>query len=151
MNIKTQKREEIKIVGLAMQTDVFKCQKDAPKLWDKFMRTAKLIKKVKKIGEYYGVALVNGECSFRYIAGVEVEDFDDVPDSMITYTIPSSKYAIFEHKGLLSKLGNTYADLYESVMPKSGLKQKKFWFEKYDDRFDKNSKDSVMELWIAVE
>jgi predicted transcriptional regulator YdeE len=146
-----KEREEFKIIGIAIQTDVFKCKKDAFTLWGHFMRRFSEIKDIKDPNVCYGLSLVNGECSFKHIACVEVKKTDNIPRGMVSEIVPKSKYAVFEYKGLISQIGKMYADLYENIIPNSGLKQKKFWFERYDPRFKKESKDSVMEIWIAVE
>ena len=49
---------------------------------------------------------------FTYLACVEVSCFNHIPSKMISKIIPSSKYAVFTHKGSLEGLKSTYAYIY---------------------------------------
>ena len=151
--VKTAEKEEFKVIGLECHTNVQECasgNSPAPKLWEDFLKRSGEIKN-RKGKEFYGVSCVTGECSFKYIVGVVVGDFKDVPINMVEAIVPKSKYVIFEHKGTLKSLPETYRKLYEKDMPATGLKQKDVWLEVYDERFKMDSEDSVMEILVAVE
>ncbi len=151
--VKRVARDEFKVIGLECHTSVQECsgpKNPAPKLWADFRKRLSEIK-TRKSDKFYGVSCVTGECDFKYIVGVEVEDFKGIPANMVEAIVPAANYAVFEHKGTLKTLPKTYAKLYEKDMPATGLKQREFWLEVYDKRFKENSKDSVMEIWVAVE
>jgi AraC family transcriptional regulator len=143
-------KNEFKLVGYDIETSVQGCSAVLPDLWIKFMQDLDKIKGKK--GEYnYGLCRVTGECSFRYVASVEVENFDGVPEGMVKEVVPPQKYAKFTHRGKLTELGKTYWKIQSKLLPESGLKQKKdFWFELYDDRFDQISDDSEMDIYIPI-
>ena len=44
------------------------------------------------------------EVGFTYVAGVEVERLDSVPDEMIALTVPANTYAVMTHRGHVSRL-----------------------------------------------
>jgi AraC family transcriptional regulator len=150
--MKTTERENIKIVGIECHTTVEECMKDnkMPKLWKKFMATEKKIKN-RVDGRYYGMCIAEGECGFRYIAGVEVKDFNKIPKGFVKFEAPKSKYAVFTHKGNLDKLNETYGRIYEKDMPASKLKQKNIWFELYDERYKHDSDNSEFDIYCSVE
>jgi AraC family transcriptional regulator len=154
MEYKIVNKPEIKLIGIECLTDVEECSgpnNPAKALWKKFMERLGEIKH-RKGTLFYGASFVTGECSFRYMAAVEVENFEDIPEGMVKATAPPEKYAVWTHKGRLETLKNTYGYLYEKGMPESGLKQKKdFWLEMYDERFKEDSDDSEMDLYIPVE
>ena len=47
-----------------------------------------------------------------YMAATEVTDLNHVPKGMTTMTIPPGKYAMFTHKGAVSKIGLTVNYIY---------------------------------------
>jgi AraC family transcriptional regulator len=105
-----------------------------------------------KIGDtHYGACFTisNKDCSFRYIACVEVSDFKDVPRGMVKETVPAGKYAVYAHKGKLSSIGDTYG-FATSDIPNQGMKENGIWFEAYPKDWDPQSDRSVMEIWCGV-
>lgn len=152
-NMDVIEKGEMKVVGMEIDTSVQECIENnkCPGLWEDFMKRASEIKNRKDEKVCLGASKVTGECSFKYIACVEVTDFEDIPEGMVQWTIPASKYAVYTHKGKVINLSKTYAYLYEKVMPQSGLKQKDVWIEHYDERFKEDSDDSEMDILISVE
>lgn len=128
-----------------------------PKLWDKYlMRREEITSRSKPYD--LGVCMPVGndmqkthpdECF--YLAGTEVKDFQHIPQGMITRTIPAGEYAVFTHKGPLSKLDYTMNYIYGSWLPKSGRKLREAPdLELYDNRFDSNSEQSEFDIYIPV-
>lgn len=85
---------------------------------------------------------MDGNNSFKYLACVEVENIDHVPDRMVQRTIPSAQYAVFTHKGTVgeNKLDDLYKTLnyiYGTWLPDSNYELDKLVsdFELYDERF----------------
>ncbi|MFC1691585.1 GyrI-like domain-containing protein [Nanoarchaeota archaeon] len=156
MEPKIIEKPEFKIVGLEITTTVQECMGDKQRitqLWKNFMsRLGEIKNQVNgKVHYGYSITISKKECSFRHIACVEVSEFEDVPEDMVKETVPASKYAVWTHKGDIKRIGETYGRLYEKDMPESGLMQKEFWFELYDDRFNENTEDSECDIYVAVE
>jgi AraC family transcriptional regulator len=63
---------------------------------------------------------ITDEDEFGYVACVEVEDFCCLPEGMIKKVIPSSKYAVFTHRGPIQELKGTYNYIYGAWLPNSG-------------------------------
>lgn len=152
--VEIKEKPEFKVVGKEIETTVQECMTNNPhpKLWTDFMQhLSKIQNRVGNI--FYGVSkeISKKDCNFTSMACVEVSDLGNIPEGLVGKTVPSSKYAVFEHKGKVEDLTKTYQRLYEKDLPASGLKQKDIWLEVYDDRFKENSEDSVMEIWVAVE
>ena len=93
--------------------------------------------------------------TFTYFIGKEISDFSTIPEGMVSYIIPSTKYAIFTAKGntkseLGFKLGEVWNYFFETWLPSSGYTQAGLCapnslsayneeaspnFELYDERF----------------
>jgi AraC family transcriptional regulator len=155
MEVKIVEKEAMKIVGMKTTTTIK--NNNIPQLWDKFNKKSCSIPNVKVQKVSLGVCPsvdvkeFNEEVPFDYIAGIIVENFDNVPDGMVTYEIPAQKYAVLTHKGALDKLQETYCYFY-SVWPKeSGMEFKGgAEFELYDERFIFGSPDSEMDIYRPV-
>lgn len=86
----------------------------------------------------------------QYIACLLVEQQTELPDGMISYSVPASKYACFTHNGVIHNLGNTVNEIYDGF-----LKQGTFAhagaadIELYDDRFCMDD-TSKMEYWVSI-
>lgn len=155
MEVKIVKKEAMKIIGMKTTTTIK--NNNIPQLWDKFNKVNCSIKNVKVQRVALGICPpveikdFNEESPFDYITGLIVENFDDVPEGMLTYEIPAQKYAVITHKGALDKLQETYNYLY-SVWPKES--EMKFSggpeFELYDERFMFASAESEMDIYRPV-
>ena len=88
---------------------------------------------------------------FEYVAGFEVTRADNLPEGMVVRMVPEQKYAVFEHRGSLKSLGETYQNIYQVWLPQSGLKiAAPFDMEVYTDEFKDFSPDSVFYIYVPV-
>lgn len=69
----------------------------------------------------------NGDFSYRIC--VEVNDFDNIPDGFIGFTLPSAKYAVFKTKQ--SELGKFWENFYGVWLPSTGYEQPNCVFSNY--------------------
>jgi AraC family transcriptional regulator len=100
----------------------------------------------------YGVCC-NGDDAgnFDYIAGVEVQDFTDLPREFSRVRIPEQKYAVFTHRDHISTIRRTVNTIWNEWLPASGLKAADAPnFERYDENFDPVSGSGGLEIWIPV-
>lgn len=96
-----------------------------PDLWRRFLSK---ISSIKNIVDYatYGVSIYTEESDksdvfkFDYLVGCQVKSFNNIPKGMVSYEIPSGKYAVFTHKGLGRYLIDTYNFIYRTWLPSSG-------------------------------
>lgn len=147
--------DEFKIIGLSCTTTSTENNEKAiiPALWDKFIPRIGEIKNFVSSTRTLGLCEIieNSDDSFTYVCCKEVKNFDFIPEGMIAKVVPSSRYAVFTHKGNVENLGETYDYIYGSWLPKSGyeINGVKHDFELYDERFD-NSPSSEMEIYIPI-
>jgi len=145
---------EFKVIGMRY---FGKNQNDEiPGLWDKFVpRMGEITQKVNP-DLCYGLCIPNEDTSqtgeFEYIAGFEVDNFDDIPVDMVCCTIPAQRYAVFTHKGHVSKLKDTFAYIFDTWQKESGASITDGpEFELYDERFcPQNQDESELDIYVPI-
>lgn len=94
----------------------------------------------------------NTENMMRYLAVVEVSEYEDIPEGFSTYTIPKTTYAAFENKGLGNTTVHTITYIYGTWLPQSKFKRSAGDdMEIFDSRFDLNDENSVSKYLIPVQ
>lgn len=104
-------------------------------------------------GVTYGVgANFDEDNSFDYITGVEVKSFADLPEGFATIRLPARRCAVFTHRGHVSGIPTTMGGIWRDWLPASGHKFADApFFERYDRRFDPQTGNGEVELWLALE
>jgi AraC family transcriptional regulator len=71
---------------------------------------------------------------------------------MVVRMVPEQKYVVFEHRGSLKTLGQTYQNIYQAWLPQSGLQMAaSFDMEVYTDEFkDFTPDDSGFYIYVPV-
>lgn len=152
-------KEAFKVIG--MDTKFSMKNNVIPQLWQKFMTRMGEIKRSLNPGTALGICETaceknykdfTEETEFTEIACLEVEDFEFVPEGMVTRTIDTHEYAVFTHRGELSKLNHTYDYIYKQWLPDSGYRVgANFDFELYDHRFNPmDQKNSEIDIYFPV-
>jgi predicted transcriptional regulator YdeE/DNA-binding transcriptional MerR regulator len=91
------------------------------------------------------------EGAFEYVAAVEMNRADNLPDWAVVRMIPESTYAVFPHVGPVEGLKNTYNEIYQAWLPQSGYEPSSpFDMEVYTDEFHGFTPDSVMYIYLPV-
>lgn len=133
------------------------------RLWCDFIGRMGEVKNNNRPGVAYGICSCGPECKpeecickcevvgFSYMACVEVSNADQAPSGMVAKTIPTSKYAVFTHKGSLDKLSNTYNYIYTTWLQNSDYEQSGFYcFELYDNRFNPSDENSEIDIYLPI-
>lgn len=142
------------IHGLSPETTNFKV---IPPLWEKFWgRTSEIKHRIgqEMFGIIYGLpeAQRSHPDELQYIAAVAVSSVENVPEGMSSHTIPASTFAVFIHRGPITKIADTCREIYRVWLPQSGYEQTEIAdVERYDHRFCPDGEDSEMEYWISVQ
>ncbi len=121
-------------------------------LWDEFILRKSEIGNVIKKDDILGICEympnITDESEFEYIAGIEVADYNNIPDGMLSKTIPHSKYAVFTHKGKMNELKTTYNNIYGRWLPLSGNELAEMdTIELYSLN---NNQDSTLDIYIPI-
>jgi AraC family transcriptional regulator len=94
---------------------------------------------------------------FEYMTGVEVESASGIPAEFSVVTVPAQRYAIFLHRGHISRLQETFDVVWRKALPESGYKIARAvtgapdFFEFYTSAFDPNTLTGDIELWIPIQ
>nr|WP_216855474.1 GyrI-like domain-containing protein [Paenibacillus alba] len=125
------------------------------KLWRSFrQRLFEIERKPDTEDIFYAVIELTGrQWEVTYIACVEVAGEESVvPLGMVAKLLPVVTYAIFTHKGTLSRLNDTFQYIYETWLPQSGSVRTNYpEFVRYDHRYlGPMNEDSVLDIYIPV-
>lgn len=155
--------EEIKMIGMKKKfISVLSTEKNnhivIPELWDQYLKNENKIK-YKKSSTRIGICMPLNDNEVKshsdeclYLAGTEVTNIEDVPKDMVAQIVPAGNYAIFTHKGSLDQIGYTINYIYGSWLPKSGRKLREAPdLEVYDERFNFDSTNSEVDIYIPIE
>lgn len=154
MEPRITQRDNFTVIGLKCRTTL---QNNViPKLWDDFGKRMEEIKNASGNRACFGICFYEagdapGGQYFSYLASLEVTDASQLPEGMVAREIPAAEYAVFEHRGSLETLQQTYRFIYSDWLVNSGYKMVGSQdFELYDQRFKFGQPDSVMEIWIPI-
>ena len=145
-------RPQVKIVGIVSrytEEDL-----DIETLWSAFRPSVNQIKN--RVGnDAFGIYEEYREnedsVGFSYICSVEVSDFDDVPEGMISREIPEQLYAVFQHKNALTQLHETLKYIWGSWLPKSKYNYiEKPDFELYAPSKKPGDQNKILFLYIPI-
>lgn len=88
---------------------------------------------------------------FERWAAVEVSDFDNVPNELETFVLPSGQYVVFLHKGDTKQFAKTFQYILETWLPSSEyLLDDRPHFEILGDKYKNNDPTSEEEIWIPI-
>ncbi len=130
-------------------------QGEIPQLWDKFVPIMDTIPGRINTNVCYGVVNPFGPKEGRemdYVSAVEVEDFENVPEGMVAAEVPKAYYAVFTHKGPISRFMETVQYVYGEWIKDPGMKLGDTpHFELYDEKFKGDEEDSECYIYVPVE
>ncbi len=95
---------------------------------------------------------MNKDVLFSEVAGIEVSSFDGLPETFVRKTIPVGRYAVFTHRGTLTKLPQTFDYIWGTwfLTTKEEMDSRED-FEMYDSRYlGYGHPDSEVDLFIPV-
>ncbi|MTI86941.1 MAG: AraC family transcriptional regulator [Balneolaceae bacterium] len=104
----------------------------------------------------YGVCFTDPKspAGIRYVCAVEVSAKLDLPESFIHLKLPPYQYAVFGHKGPASTLHSTIQTIWDEWLPQSNyqlVSNAGFFFERYGELFNPQTRRGDIEVWIPVE
>lgn len=105
-------------------------------------------------GVWYGLCDQFNEMdsTFRYTAGVAVDEPREVPESLDVIRLPAQTYLAFKHKGHISELRHTMNAIWGEYMASSPHEANgdQPLFELYDEKFDARTGSGGLEIWIPI-
>jgi AraC family transcriptional regulator len=93
----------------------------------------------------------NPNTVFDKWAVVEVSDFENVPQNMEMFTLPTGLYAVFLYRGDARNFSGTFQYIFETWLPNSEYTlDNRPHFEILGEKYKNNSPDSEEEIWVPV-
>ena len=88
---------------------------------------------------------------FERWATVEVASFDNVPNEMETYTLPTGLYAVFLYKGTSTDVSSFYQNIFTVWIPNSAYAlDDRAHFEVLGEKYKNDDLSSEEEIWIPI-
>jgi AraC family transcriptional regulator len=143
---------ELLLAGLA-ETYAYDRTEGIPSLWQRFNAHFGHVPGQRGSIAYGVCTHSDGETgSFRYMAAMEVESTDALPDGFSTLKLPRQRYAVFVHRGHISAIAATAHHIFADWLPQSGYRHGEVpdMFERYDERFDPHSGMGAVEIWVPL-
>jgi len=149
------KMEEMTVAGFQVMNTM---EHDAMmKVWGDFMSVVGKLP-CDPSAPYYGVNFFTEDYNpqdhtgFGYMACAPVLSTEKLPEGVVARKIPARDYIVFEHKGPLKYLEESFNYIFYKYLPQSDYKALfTDVLEVYDCRFDAESLDSIIEIWMPVE
>jgi AraC family transcriptional regulator len=139
------------IAGLGGRFTQETAPKQIPKLWEKFVPHLGNVPGQQGEATYGVCCNPDGKGGFEYIAGVEISKLDDLPEKYRWIEIQPQYYAVFEHKGSLDTLPQTFQYIWKTWLPQSGREAADAPdFERYSDDFNPKLNTGVLEIWLPL-
>lgn len=124
---------------------------EIPQLWGEFAARIDTIDAIAEPHVSYGVMGRYDENmgGMDYMAGVSVDNAEELPEGMTAWEIDAHTYAVFE--ATLPTLGEAFGQVYNSWLPASDYQAvPDFCFERYPENFNPEDPDSKMSIYIPV-
>lgn len=101
----------------------------------------------------YGVCYNTDEAgNFDYLCGVELMSPAGIPPELSSVSIPEQRYAVFAHRGPVSRIGETFAAIWNRWLPGSGHQVAEApSFELYPEDFDPQTNPTGVEIWVPLQ
>ena len=137
-------------VGLS-ERHSFESPQGIPAQWQKFMAAYGDIPNRKGAIPVGVSANMDDDGNFQYVCAVEVSKFSGAPRGLIEMRVPAQNYVIFRHGGHVSKIGATYAAIWNQWLPdQNRVAADGPCIERHLETFDPRTGLGGVEIWIPL-
>lgn len=129
---------------------------DIPAQWQRFVSYLDQIRG--RVGRItYGVCwnAFAAENGIDYLSGVEVSSLSGLPSEFGHASLPAQRYAVFQHAGHVSQVGQTCAQIERwargsgrELVPEAAASPS--FFERYGEGFDPRTGLRDIEIWVPI-
>jgi len=141
----------MRIAGLQERFEQSNAHVGIPALWTRFHEMAGRIPGA-VAGAAFGASLnVDADCSFDYMAGVEVRGTEALPEGVALLQVEAHRYAVFTYNGPIWDIKRVYHTIFNQWLPESGhVAAKSPTLERYTEEHDSTTGICRFELWIPL-
>jgi AraC family transcriptional regulator len=140
----------VSVVGLAERCS-FDTTITIPAQWQRFMECYDAIPYKRHqipIGVNYGA---DDDGRFQYLCGAEVHRFGEHSRELVHLEIGPRQYAVFEHRGHVSTIYETYRSIWNDAMPATGRAVADApVIERHNPAFNPRTGEGGLTLWIPL-
>jgi AraC family transcriptional regulator len=140
----------VRVVGLAERCS-FDTTITIPAQWQRFMECYDAIPYKRDeipVGISYSA---DDDGQFLYMCGAEVHRFEERPRGLLHLEIPARPYAVFEHRGHVSTIYETYRSIWNEAMPATGRAVADApVIERHNPAFNPRTGEGGLTLWIPL-
>jgi AraC family transcriptional regulator len=98
-----------------------------------------------------GVSTAGDDGEMVYVCAAEVSRFGAIPKGLTKLTLRPATYVVFEHKGHITTLQQTYVAIWNDWFPGSGKTPAEApGFERHNPTFDPRTGNGGVTIWIPV-
>ncbi len=89
---------------------------------------------------------------FQCLTGVAVSDISGLQPELTAMRLPALRYAVFSHRGHVSKMRASVHTVFNRMVPELGLETAGVpsFIERYGSQFDPESGLGEVELWVPL-
>jgi AraC family transcriptional regulator len=130
--------------------------KDIPALWQRMGPYFDSLPEQVGRSAYGLVIDLSDSRQFDYVAGIEVSSAVNLPNELISISIPAQHYAAFPHREHVTKLKDTMTAVWREWLPSSGYQLRRDstdspgMIEYYGPKFDPKTGIGDVEVWVPV-
>jgi AraC family transcriptional regulator len=140
----------LRVVGLRERCS-FDTTITIPAQWQRFMACYDAIPQKRDRIPIGMTCAADEEGQFDYVCGAEVHRFAERSSSLCQLEIPPRPYAVFEHRGHVSTIYETYRSIWNEAMPASGRAVADApVIERHNATFDPGTGEGGLTLWIPL-
>jgi AraC family transcriptional regulator len=142
--------QSVRVVGLAERCS-FETTVNIPAQWQRFMERYDVIPHKRDhipIGVTYSA---DDEGQFLYMCGAAVHRFGERSSELLHLEIPQRQYAVFEHRGHVSTIYETYRSIWNEAIPATGRAVTDApVIERHNPAFNPRTGEGGLTLWIPL-
>ncbi len=142
--------DAILVVGLA-EPMTFETTHRIPAQWQRFVPYMEAIADIVPTMPVGVAAAFDDAGAYEYICALEVRRFGETPASLRKLSIAPQTYAVFQHRGHVSGINDTYLAIWNDLLPEMGLTVLDApSIERHNSAFDPSTGEGGLEIWIPV-
>lgn len=148
MNIRLQKREELRLCGYSVETSLATSVEDITRLWGKFMATGEGSADPKaEPTNFYGLMWSTEGERYCYLISKESSLWKRSEEGTVRKVVPAGEFAVASIPALHSSI-DAWTEFYEEALAKAGLQPAPGHV--YDFEYYPQGDNGDYELWTPV-
>ncbi|GIO27976.1 GyrI-like domain-containing protein [Ornithinibacillus bavariensis] len=143
---------EIRLVGFRVVCEGNKYQEEISKAAALLKERTTEIKNVLHSGRQVGAFVVDASTDDQdgYWVCVQVSEYSDIPNDMVTLTVPPQRYATTMHNGPIYSIMNSYEKLHQWIADKGLQRARENWSLEFYHRLENAPEDVQVELCDSI-